>query len=41
MGGQQDTCWRCGAQWATEVSPPTTLTLPRTVPAELPYAKAA
>jgi hypothetical protein len=25
MARQEDTCWRCGTQWATEVEPPTTL----------------
>jgi hypothetical protein len=27
MAGQNDTCWRCGAQWASEDVPPTTLRL--------------
>jgi hypothetical protein len=25
MGGQEDSCWRCGAQWASEDVPPTKL----------------
>jgi hypothetical protein len=25
MARQEDSCWRCSAQWATEVVPPTTL----------------
>jgi hypothetical protein len=25
MAGQEDTCWRCGAQWASEDVPRTTL----------------
>jgi hypothetical protein len=25
MGRQEDACWRCGAQWASEEVPPTTL----------------
>jgi hypothetical protein len=25
MARQEDTCWRCGAQWATEDAPPTRL----------------
>jgi hypothetical protein len=27
MASHQDTCWRCGAQWATEEAPRTTLRL--------------
>jgi hypothetical protein len=27
MAGHEDTCWRCGAQWASEEAPPTTLRL--------------
>jgi hypothetical protein len=33
MAGQQDTCWRCGVEWATEQTPPTTL---RPIPATAP-----
>ena len=25
MARQEDTCWRCGAQWASEDAPPTRL----------------
>jgi predicted amidophosphoribosyltransferase len=25
MARQEDTCWRCGAQWASEDTPPTRL----------------
>ena len=25
MARQEDSCWRCGAQWAFEDAPPTTL----------------
>jgi len=25
MAGHQDACWRCGAQWASEAAPRTTL----------------
>ena len=25
MAGQEDSCWRCGARWASEDVPPTTL----------------
>jgi hypothetical protein len=25
MARQEDACWRCGAQWASEKVPPTTL----------------
>jgi hypothetical protein len=25
MSRQEDACWRCGAQWASEAAPPTTL----------------
>jgi hypothetical protein len=25
MARQQDGCWRCGARWASELVPPTTL----------------
>jgi hypothetical protein len=25
MARQEDACWRCGAQWACEEAPPTTL----------------
>ena len=25
MGRQEDACWRCGAQWGSEVVPPTRL----------------
>lgn len=25
MARQEDTCWRCGAQWACEPAPPTRL----------------
>ena len=25
MARQEDTCWRCGAQWASEAAPPTRL----------------
>jgi hypothetical protein len=25
MARQEDTCWRCGTQWASEVGPHTTL----------------
>ena len=25
MARQEDACWRCGAQWASEEVPPTTL----------------
>jgi predicted amidophosphoribosyltransferase len=27
MARQEDTCWRCGTQWASEDGPRTTLTL--------------
>jgi hypothetical protein len=27
MARQEDTCWRCGAQWASEDTPPTRLTV--------------
>jgi hypothetical protein len=27
MAGDEDTCWRCGVQWATEDEPRTTLRL--------------
>jgi hypothetical protein len=27
MAGQEDTCWHCGAQWASEDVPRTTLRL--------------
>ena len=27
MARQEDTCWRCGAQWATEDTTPATLVL--------------
>jgi predicted amidophosphoribosyltransferase len=27
MASGDDTCWRCGTQWATEAAPPTTLKL--------------
>ena len=27
MAGQQDACWRCGAKWASEEAPRTTLRL--------------
>jgi hypothetical protein len=27
MARQEDTCWRCGTQWASEDEPRTTLTL--------------
>jgi hypothetical protein len=27
MARQEDTCWRCGAQWASEDAPPTRLTV--------------
>ena len=27
MSRQEDTCWRCGTQWASEDAPPTTLKL--------------
>ena len=27
MAGHQDACWRCGAQWAPEEAPRTTLRL--------------
>ena len=27
MARQQDACWRCGAQWASEAAPRTTLRL--------------
>jgi hypothetical protein len=27
MARQQDTCWRCGTQWASEDEPRTTLTV--------------
>jgi hypothetical protein len=25
MSRQEDTCWRCGTEWASEDAPPTTL----------------
>jgi hypothetical protein len=25
MGRQEETCWRCGAEWASEEVPPTSL----------------
>jgi hypothetical protein len=33
MAGQEDSCWRCGVEWAPEQSPRTTL---RLVPATAP-----
>ena len=27
MARQEDSCWRCGAQWASEDTPPTRLTV--------------
>jgi len=33
MAGHEDTCWRCGVEWAPEQAPPTTL---RLVPASAP-----
>jgi hypothetical protein len=27
MARQEDSCWRCGAQWASENAPPTRLTV--------------
>ena len=27
MASQEDSCWRCGTQWASEAGPRTTLTL--------------
>jgi len=27
MAGDEDTCWRCGVEWAIEGAPPTTLRL--------------
>lgn len=27
MAAHQDACWRCGAQWASEETPPTALRL--------------
>jgi hypothetical protein len=36
MAGHDDTCWRCGVEWATEGAPPTTLRLvPGGVPAPI------
>jgi hypothetical protein len=46
MAGQEDTCWRCGAQWASEDVPRTKLrvipggrlTPPATKPTQAPAA---
>jgi hypothetical protein len=32
MGRQEDSCWRCGARWASEEAPPTT---PRVIAGDL------
>ena len=32
MAGQEDSCWRCGVEWAPEQSPRTTLRLVPTAP---------
>ena len=33
MARQEDSCWRCGVEWATEQTPPATL---RLIPATAP-----
>ena len=36
MARQEDTCWRCGAQWRSEERPPTTLhVIPGDAPARV------
>jgi hypothetical protein len=34
MAGDEDKCWRCGAQWASEEAPQTTV---RLIPARAPF----